>query len=227
MSENNIPRIKILANGPYVVTGDVPLYELIIQSKGDGYVYRQGRPFPRQSQYSLCRCGDSGNMPFCDGTHKISHFNGKETASREPYIKQAYFFKGPGIDLTDYEDLCAFARFCHSDEGNVWELTRNSGIPGLKEAAIKTASECPAGRLVAWDKTTGKPIEPEYEPSIVILQDPERGCGGPIWVRGGIQIEGADGYEYEVRNRVTLCRCGKSRNMPFCDASHVSYGFKG
>ena len=48
---------------------------------------------------------------------------------------------------------------------------------------------------------------------------------GPIWVRGGITVESADGREYEVRNRVTLCRCGQSSNKPFCDGSHVECSF--
>jgi CDGSH-type Zn-finger protein len=44
-------------------------------------------------------------------------------------------------------------------------------------------------------------------------------------VRGGIEVTSADGDAYEVRNRVTLCRCGASANKPFCDASHASVGF--
>lgn len=226
MLENTTPRIKIQPNGPYIVTGNVPLYELIIEARGKGYVYRPGRAFPRREQYALCRCGQSANMPFCDGAHVSCAFRGGERASRKPYSAHAVTYRGPGVDLTDVEELCAFARFCHAEEGNVWELTLRSGDPHLKEMAIKTTVECPAGRLVAWDKETGEAIEPSYEPSIVLLQDPERGCSGPLWVRGGIQIEGADGYEYEVRNRVTLCRCGRSRNMPYCDAAHVSWGFK-
>jgi CDGSH-type Zn-finger protein len=50
--------------------------------------------------------------------------------------------------------------------------------------------------------------------------DPFLGVNGPIWVRGEIPIQSADGKIYEVRNRVTLCRCGKSLNKPFCDSSH-------
>ena len=45
-------------------------------------------------------------------------------------------------------------------------------------------------------------------------------------VRGGIQIESADGFKYEVRNRVTLCRCGKSQNKPFCDGTHAQIKFR-
>ena len=226
MPENKTPRIKVLPNGPYLVTGNVPLFELIIESKGKEYIYKEGQVFPRKEEYLLCRCGNSCTMPFCDGKHLEKPFNGTETANRHPYLDQAFEFQGPGIKLTDCENLCAFARFCHSEEGNTWQLVRNSDDPVLRDLAIRTASECPAGRLVAWDNETGEAYEPEYEPSIVIIQDPERNCSGPIWVRGGIQIEAADGFEYEVRNRVTLCRCGKSIHKPFCDAMHVSYGFR-
>ena len=43
------------------------------------------------------------------------------------------------------------------------------------------------------------------------------------------RIEGVvakDGHRYEVRNRVTLCRCGASKNKPFCDGSHAAIEFK-
>jgi CDGSH-type Zn-finger protein len=42
-----------------------------------------------------------------------------------------------------------------------------------------------------------------------------------------IAVTSADGRDYEVRNRVTLCRCGSSRNKPFCDGSHVTIRFTG
>jgi CDGSH-type Zn-finger protein len=38
--------------------------------------------------------------------------------------------------------------------------------------------------------------------------------------QGGIKVESVEGKPYEVRNGFTLFRCGKSRNKPFCDASH-------
>jgi hypothetical protein len=80
-------------------------------------------------------------------------------------------------------------------------------------------------RLVAWDNASGKAVEPEFEASAMLIEDPEKGCSGPLWLRGGVQVIGADGFADEVRNRVTLCRCGASRNKPFCDGSHASIGF--
>ncbi len=68
-------------------------------------------------------------------------------------------------------------------------------------------------------------IDVDVDVDIVLIEDPEKGCSGPLRLRGGVQVIGADGFAYEVRNRVTLCRCGASRNKPFCDGSHVSIGF--
>jgi CDGSH-type Zn-finger protein len=40
-----------------------------------------------------------------------------------------------------------------------------------------------------------------------------------------VTIVDAEGASYEVRNRVTLCRCGHSKNKPFCDGSHIEAEF--
>ncbi|HWQ41390.1 MAG TPA: CDGSH iron-sulfur domain-containing protein, partial [Desulfosporosinus sp.] len=197
--------------------------EKIIVSKGKINVFIDGRKLPQAEEYALCRCGKSNNAPFCDGSHEKLGFDGVEKASREAYEERAELTEGPDLYLLD-DNRCAFARFCHQEHGKVWDLTENSHNPIYKEEAIRAATECPAGRLVVYDKT-GKEIEPEYEPSIEILQDPEKEASGPISVKGNIPIESSDGYVYEIRNRVALCRCGKSRNKPFCDATHISINF--
>jgi hypothetical protein len=91
---------------------------------------------------------------------------------------------------------------------------------------IRQVHDCPAGRLVAWDKATGQPIEPDLPVSIGLIDDPTESCASAVWLRGGITVVGADGFEYERRNRVTLCRCGASQNKPFCDGSHASIKFQ-
>lgn len=216
-------KIKIIKNGPYLVLGNVKLSEKIIKPKGKGYVWREGRKLPQGERYLLCRCGESKNHPFCDGSHIEAGFDGTETASRESFLERAELLEGPGIDMLD-DGRCAFARFCHRKKGDAWQLTMQSGKSRCREEAVRAASECPAGRLVAVTKE-GREIEPDYEPAIEIIQDPEMGVGGPIFVKGGIPIESADGHTYEIRNRVTLCRCGRSQNKPFCDAMHVPEGF--
>jgi len=216
-------KIKILKDGPYFVTGNVHLSEKIIISKGKENKFIDGQEFPENEEYALCRCGKSKNAPFCDGSHVKIDFNGNEVALRSKYEDRAESLKGPNLDLLD-DNRCAFARFCHRNEGNVWELTEHSDKQGYREEAIKGASNCPSGRLVAMDKT-GKPIEHEYEQSIEIIQDPEKKASGGIFVKGNIPIESSDGHMYEIRNRVVLCRCGESSDKPFCDAKHIQVKF--
>lgn len=223
MSESKV-KIKITKNGPYLVSGHVKLREQIITPKGRGYEWKEGRPLPQGEQYALCRCGHSKNAPFCDGSHLHVNFDGTETASKADYTRRAELQEGPGIDLLD-DHRCAFARFCHRSGGDVWQLTDASDTPMYKDEAIRAASECPSGRLVAVQKD-GEMIEPDLEPSIDIIQDPQEGVSGGIFVKGYIPIESADGETYEVRNRVVLCRCGKSQNKPFCNGAHVNIKFK-
>lgn len=213
-------KIRVTKNGPYLVSGGAPLSKqiIVIDAEGDSCDWREGTEYPHQKSYSLCRCGQSGNKPFCDGTHAKANFDGSETASREPYDRQCRKITGPDLELTDAPELCAAARFCDRG-GGIWRLTRQSGNPESRKIAIEEAGNCPSGRLVVWDKE-GKAIEPVFEPSIGIVEDPQEDMNGPIWVRGGISVESADGSVYEIRNRVALCRCGKSQNKPFCDGNH-------
>jgi Fe-S-cluster formation regulator IscX/YfhJ len=139
-------------------------------------------------------------------------------------MSEAGELDGPAMRLTDAEPLCAYVRFCDS-HGQVWNLVEQTDDPQAREDFVHEATHCPSGRLVAWDKQTGEAIEPSIEPSIGLVEDRAIGASGPLWVRGGIPIESADGRRYEVRNRVTLCRCGASSSKPFCDGSHASINF--
>jgi CDGSH-type Zn-finger protein len=216
-------KIKVLKDGPYLVTGGVALYESVITPKGNGYEYRPGRLLPQKQTYTLCRCGHTSTPPFCDGSHGRHGFTGEETADRSAYSKRATKLEGAGLDLLD-DGRCAFARFCHREAGDAWELSEDSGTEFNKREAIIAANECPAGRLTAVEKN-GTVHEPALEPSIEILQDPEEEVSAGIYVKGGIPIESSDGSLYEIRNRVVLCRCGHSKNKPFCDMQHIVEGF--
>jgi CDGSH-type Zn-finger protein len=223
-SSDNGMRIVVSKNGPYIVAGGVPIIQEEICNDDEGYchTWRKAKTFPVQEQYALCRCGQSRNKPFCDGTHVQVHFNGTEVAGNEPYLHHPRIIRGPELELADFEGLCVHARFCMR-AGGIWNLTERSDIPKARDTAIEEAGNCPSGRLVVHDPKTGKPIEPVLEKSIVIIEYPAKGEHGPLWVRGGIPVVSAEGKPYTVRNRMTLCRCGKSGNKPFCDGSHIQH----
>jgi len=146
-------KIVVIKNGPYAVYGDIPLSIQIIMpnEKGLSWEWKQGRTFKTEPIYYLCRCGHSKNKPFCDGTHEKIHFEGKETASRRPFIRRAETYKGPTLILSDAEDLCAFARFCDPG-GKIWNLIEITDDPEARKLVIHEAMNCPAGRLVLHDK---------------------------------------------------------------------------
>ncbi len=59
--------ITVSETGSYKVEGDVTLFD----SEGNRIETREVKPF------FLCRCGESSNKPFCDGTHKTCGFDGR------------------------------------------------------------------------------------------------------------------------------------------------------
>jgi len=213
--------IRVSKNGPYLVSGGVPLFPMIIECDGNGIPLEwvTGNRLHTAKIYSLCRCGQSGSKPFCDGSHVSAKFDGTETSANEPFERIAQEIDGPELKLKDAVMLCASARFCHRG-GDVWDVIHRTNLSEAKKNVIENSCDCPSGRLVAVDKKTGVAIEPVFERSIGAIEDPSKDASGPFWVRGGIPVYSADGKLYEVRNRMTLCRCGKSSNKPFCDSSH-------
>lgn len=226
MAEGKKAKVMVTKDGPYLVYGGLPIDKQIIGIGEDGEPDRwiQGKKIHYEETCALCRCGESGSKPFCDGTHAKVGFKGTETASKKTHERQARVMKGPTLTLKDAPALCAAARFCHRG-GGTWELTHHSEDPKARDLAIEEACDCPSGRLVECDAKTGEVFEKEFKPSISLVEDPQNGVSGPIWLRGDVPVESSDGTVYEVRNRQTLCRCGKSRNKPFCDGTHIDVDF--
>ncbi len=214
--------IKITKDGPYLIYGLDKINEKIIISDENNIAikYEDGKTYElKTSPAALCRCGKSKPPPFCDGTHSGCGFDGTETASFEPILKNAVKYEGKNLILYDNEKYCALARFCDA-QGTIWNLIHGDN----DELVIEEANHCPAGRLLVFDRQ-GNQLERVLEKSIDILEDRCYGISGPLWVKGGIRVESADGKSYEIRNKQTLCRCGNSKNKPFCDCTHKHINF--
>jgi len=174
--------------------------------------------------YFLCRCGNSKNKPFCDDTHLSIPFDGTETARNIKFSKVAETIEGAGLVLKDARIYCSSARYC-TRAGGIRYLIAGSDNPESKEIAIQEVSNCPSGRLVVEDKNTLALMEPLIKPSVTVTEDLGKKVSGPLYLKGGIKVVSSEGILYEVRNRVTLCRCGKSGKKPFCDGRHIKAGF--
>lgn len=224
-TDNTTPRINIAPNGPYLVSGALKLIqrEPAMSIHGEPLewdpVGAPETPTETRERFALCRCGESSSKPFCDGTHARAEFDGGLTADRGPSAERRQTAAGNGVVMTDDGTFCMDAGFCGTRLTNVHDMINRTSDPEVRDRLKRMVGNCPSGRLQFSLTEGGEPVEPEYEPSIATIPD------GPLWVRGGIAVQAADGFTYEVRNRVTLCRCGQSNNKPFCDGTHKNIGF--
>jgi len=205
-------QIWVLPRGPYVATGEIDVFDAEEELRKHGGVS------------VLCRCGGSRTKPFCDGTHARIGFEGKESADHGLIAdRRKAYPTSDGAIVYDDRTRCAHYGQCTSRCPEAFGVSDDDFVD---PAAASTAelqsvvSGCPSGALSFAPAGSDAPVEEHQEPSIHPIVD------GPYRVRGGIEVFGADGKPYEVRERQTLCRCGQSRNKPFCDGSHWYAGFR-
>ncbi len=214
------PEIQVTKDGPYQVTGDLPIVpKRIIRSEyGEPISWETDAPLDHPPSYRLCRCGQSSNKPFCDDTHERIDWDGTETDSNEPYARRSKTFEGDGAAVHQAGELCGGTGFC-GNRLRSWHdvLVAASAIDDRVELS-GMIQNCPSGSLVL--EMAGILVEPNLPPEVSPVED------GALWVSGGVRIVRSDGIELERRNRVLLCRCGQSSNKPFCDGTHNDIGFQ-
>jgi CDGSH-type Zn-finger protein/ferredoxin len=207
MSER--PTIECKPNGPYLVRG----IEDFKNSQGDRF---DGKPV-----MALCRCGGSGNKPFCDGTHQKNGFSDAKATDRVPDRRESY--QAGSVAIHDNRSICAHAGHCTNGLGSVFKYKSEPWIDpaaATVESIVEAVNACPSGALSC--SVDGAPIgAPEREASITVTKD------GPYAVVGSAQLLGQSWAEGASAEHYTLCRCGGSKNKPFCDGTHWSMGFKG
>ena len=87
------------------------------------------------------------------------------------------------------------------------------------EEIIETIKKCPSGAL-SYSIDDVEHLDKDRAPMVTVTND------GPYSVTGGIELIGVPFGEGASTEHYTLCRCGASKNKPFCDGSHWGVGFK-
>ena len=88
------------------------------------------------------------------------------------------------------------------------------------DAIARAVELCPTGAL-RYDRLDGERGEQPRRPTLVVPID-----DGPLLVLGDVHVRTPEGDTIAREFRLTLCRCGKSQNQPFCDNSHRASGFR-
>ncbi len=148
-------------------------------------------------------------------------FDGSEVADTGNISEREVTYEGTKIFVKDDRSVCIHAGFCGDRITNVWKMTQDSDDTQVRARIMSMIERCPSGALSYSLERDGENLEPDLPVEIAITPD------GALWVSGGIPVERADGRPLEVRNRVTLCRCGDSANKPLCDGTHKENGFSG
>ncbi len=214
-------KIEITPHGPYEVSGNVPLKPKrpVMSELGEPLTWKTDRdPIETESTYYLCRCGKSDNKPFCDGSHNFEGFSGTERATHdrpEEFMKR---HEGVGIVIVEDGELCQHAKFCGNHLTNWFEMTKETEDTLVRGHLMSMIEKCPSGALSY--EVDDERIEPELAMEVAPVPN------GPLFVSGGIPVVMTDGEQMEIRNRVTLCRCGASKNKPLCDGTHATIGFE-
>jgi CDGSH-type Zn-finger protein/uncharacterized Fe-S cluster protein YjdI len=136
----------------------------------------------------------------------------------EPRGEGVEAIPGRGLTLLFSAKRCIHARHCVLGQPAVFKA--NVEGPWIDpdaastEGLITVAHMCPSG-AIAYERVDGG--APEAPPPVNLIQIREN---GPLGVRAELRIDGT-----AVGFRATLCRCGASKNKPYCDGSHVEIGF--
>jgi len=192
----------------------------------DAITWQRTALLQTEDTYALCRCGQSRNKPFCDGSHARVGFDGTEVADTRPTRQRRTVVEGgPGLVVRRDKSLCMHAAFCGGNREQLPAMLKDSAEPDVRVHVIARIQQCPSGSYTYSMDAAGPDVEQDLEPRIAATHE-EGELAGSLWVTGGIRVDRADGEPFETRNRVTLCRCGQSKNKPLCDGTHRTVAFR-
>jgi uncharacterized Fe-S cluster protein YjdI/CDGSH-type Zn-finger protein len=155
------------------------------------------------------------------------------SSHREPAACVCPSHYGGVVTKRTYEDdsirvwwdssLCIHTAHCIRTGDGSFDPSRRPWVD-LSAASVDVVAAaiegCPTGAL-RYERLDGGPQEEvPYTTSIVPFPN------GPLMVRGEIEVRDRHGDVFVAAPRVALCRCGESKNQPFCDLSHRESSFR-
>lgn len=132
-------------------------------------------------------------------------------------------FSGKTIDVSWDGRLCIHIAECGKAEGELFVGGREPWCqPDLSSIAdvVDVVKRCPSGALSFSSEDPSVVEQPEVSNTVTVSYN------GPYFIRGDLVIDGGSNEMPGTAYRAALCRCGATKNRPFCDNSHEGIGFK-
>ena len=136
--------------------------------------------------------------------------------------KKIHTYPGKEVDVQWDGRLCIHIGECGRAAGDLFEGGRQPWCqPDVTTAddVVDVVNRCPTGALTYERKDGGPGATAAAENTVVVANN------GPLYLSGELEIAGAAEDMNGVKLRAALCRCGESKNKPFCDNSHEKVGF--
>ncbi len=200
--EEKKPSLNVSKDGPYIVSN----LESLRNSKG---VFIESKPV-----IALCRCGGSTTKPFCSGAHATNGFSGDKKEDRVP--DQVDTYVGEKITIHDNRGVCSHMGHCTDNLPTVFRMKTEPWIDpdgASPEEIERVIKMCPSGAL---SYTKDDVLHKDYPKDPEIFVGKNRSCN----VVGGMELKDPEGSKPDTDDHYTLCRCGGSKNKPFCDGTH-------
>ena len=205
---SDTPEFEERPNGPLVVKGLTSIQD------------EDGNALEAKPVMALCRCGQSKNKPFCDGSHSAAGFESRGGKPEGP--DRIFRYEGAEVTVTFNPRLCSHAAECGRIAKNIFNVKQKPWVQpdsGTVEEVKAVVAACPSGALQMIEGDVPKGIVPDDRPQVKIQKN------GPYWVTG-CQIDTDANAEAVMENKFVLCRCGLSGNKPYCDGTHYGAGWK-
>ncbi len=180
----------------------------------------KGEPLLLKPVVALCRCGASERKPFCDGTHTKNGFKDAKLTDGAWDKRESY--AGASITVHDNRGICSHASVCADELEAVFNADREPWVDpdaAPVEAIIEIIKKCPSGAL-SYSIEGTEFRDQDRKPAITVSKN------GPYFVVGGIELQNVKKGDCASDEHFALCRCGGSKNLPFCDGAHRDNGFR-
>jgi len=203
---SNSVTVKAAQDGPYIV-------------KNLKNFSNRNRTIDCKEVMGLCRCGKSANKPYCDGSHKTAGFSSDNQL--DPARDRLDTYQGKKITVYDNRSICAHAGICTDGLPAVFRNVEGSFVePDGASAAeiIDIVNQCPSGAL-------SYIIDDDSETRLINEASISIAANGPYVLKGKVVLLDIDKGTGGSESSCSLCRCGASKNKPFCDGSHWDINF--
>lgn len=215
----NGPTVTVVPGGPLVVSGGAELTDHLGCQVDAGPVA------------VLCRCGRSAAKPGCDTTCLAAGFDDAKDPSRVPDRQDRYV--GQQATVLDNRGVCQHSGLCTDRLAGVFHADSEPFVTpsgGRLDEIIRAVRDCPSGALGyaidGIEARTQTDWGGSRPPAVQVTKD------GPYRLTGSVALTGGPGEglpgpgEGASTEHYALCRCGNSRNKPFCSGRHWEIDFR-